>query len=80
MRPLLNERQAAELRAAYLAREPLCVDCLERGERVPATEVEHVVPLGEGGAPFASDNLAAYCKNSHSRKTAREVNARWRQK
>jgi 5-methylcytosine-specific restriction endonuclease McrA len=47
---------------------------------VPATEVEHVVPLGEGGAPFASDNLAAYCKNSHSRKTAREVNARWRQK
>lgn len=64
------------MRASYLSREPLCCDCLERGEKVPATEVDHVLPLADGGRPYAFENLAARCKPCHSRKTANEVNAR----
>ena len=73
-----NTQRWRRVRAAFLARNPLCCDCLERGDRVPATEVDHVIPLSEGGRPYAFDNLAARCKSCHSRKTAREVNARRR--
>ena len=39
--------------------------CTER-----ATEVDHIVPLRQGGTSEA-DNLQTLCKRHHSRKTAR---------
>lgn len=56
------------IRPAKLRRDPLCVDCLERGRAVPATEVDHIDGNPENNAP---ENLAGRCKSCHSRKTAR---------
>jgi len=58
-------------RATYLAEHPWCVDCLAKGQYVPATEVDHVIPLSRGGADEPS-NYAGRCKPHHSAKTMRE--------
>ena len=63
----------------FLMRHPVCEDPFgvhaARGELVPATEVDHIVPKARGG-PDAWDNLQALCKSCHSRKTAVE-DGRW---
>jgi 5-methylcytosine-specific restriction protein A len=65
-----------KLRAEVLALNPWCEACLARGERVPATEVDHALPVAEGGAPLDSANLRALCLRCHSRKTMSEQRRR----
>lgn len=57
------------LRAVVLAEQPLCVDCLARGQVVPATDVDH-----DDGDPSnnARSNLVPRCHSDHSTKTMRE--------
>ncbi len=59
------------LRRWFLRHHPLCAHCLKRGFTTPATEVDHIKPLREGGARLDQINLQALCKPCHSRKTAR---------
>lgn len=66
------DRRWMRLRRWFLARHPLCAHCLKRGFTTPATEVDHIKPLREGGARLDQSNLQALCKSCHSRKTARE--------
>ncbi|MGR3823796.1 MAG: HNH endonuclease signature motif containing protein [Salipiger marinus] len=64
------------MRAArgFLARHPLCVDCLELGVVEPATDVDHVTPhKGDGALFWDRGNWQPLCHRCHSRKTAREV-------
>jgi len=51
------------VRAAYLKRHSECVVCGEQ-----ATEVDHIVPLADGGT-HQWTNLQAMCKTHHSQKT-----------
>lgn len=55
------------IRAIILAREPVCVICRLN----PATEVDHIKPLAEGGTHEVK-NLQPLCKSCHSKKTVRE--------
>ena len=72
-------RRWRKIRLIYLRRHPLCEDPFnihaQHSETVPATEVDHKVPLRQGGS-YRVDNLQALCKSCHSRKTARE-DGRW---
>lgn len=52
----------------YLRHNPLCNVC-----EGAATEVDHIVPLSQGGAHCDEDNSVGYCKPCHSRKTGRET-------
>lgn len=67
------------LRKMFLAQHPLCADPYgahaERGELMPATEVDHIQPRRDGGSDDW-DNLQSLCKPCHSRKTATE-DGRW---
>ena len=75
---LTRQRYGAEwrrIRKAYISTHPMCEMCLEGGRFVPATEVHHKVPLGDGGT-HAATNLMALCKPCHSRITA-EMGDRW---
>lgn len=65
----------AKLRRSFLTRHPLCVDCTRRDIVEPATEVDHIRPLRDGGTNDWS-NLQPLCKSCHSRKTAIDVAAR----
>ena len=62
------------MRVAQLAKDPWCAECLKRGEYVPATEVDHVLPhRGNVQLFFDEHNLQSLCKPDHSSKTANEV-------
>ncbi len=39
----------------------------------PAAEIDHVMPIAEGGAPASTQNLAAICRDCHASKSRREV-------
>lgn len=59
------------LRRAILTAEPLCRDC-----GAIATDVDHIVPMEEGGEAWAPANLQPLCSTCHGRKTNREVRER----
>lgn len=69
------DRRWRRLRAMILARQPLCVMCLAENRVTPAIELDHIVPLRDGG-DNSEDNLQPLCKSHHSRKTARDVRRR----
>lgn len=67
------DREWRKIRAEQLFRHPMCqiqTNC--DGKR--ATEVDHIVPLKQGGT-HKPDNLQSACKRCHSAKTMREINA-----
>ena len=67
-----NTARWQRLRIAKLSREPLCEDCDAIGRLTPASHVDHVRPISDGGHPFpALDDLASLCLPCHSAKTAR---------
>lgn len=62
-----------KVRNAYLRAHPLCEDCLAENIVEPAREVDHKVPLADGGAPYDWRNLRALCTPHHSKKTAKDT-------
>ncbi len=67
-------RKLQEWRARILGREPLCRHCNEKGITRRAQEVDHIVPLGQGGT-YDDDNACPLCTDCHKAKTARERQA-----
>lgn len=59
------DAQWRKIRAEHLAEHPYCISC-----GAPATEVDHILPISEGGTHDYA-NLQAMCKSCHSRKTAK---------
>ncbi len=71
---LYNSPQWRAMRAAQLAREPWCADCLADNRHVVATEVDHKQSHhGDPDLFFDETNLQSLCKSHHSSKTAKEV-------
>jgi hypothetical protein len=58
-----------KLRAQVLAEEPLCRIC-----KSPATDVDHIRPIAEGGPRLSRANLQPLCHKHHSAKTMRAIN------
>lgn len=56
------------VRRMKLRINPLCEYC-PPGEVKRATQVDHIKPIKDGGAPFDLKNLASACASCHSRKT-----------
>jgi 5-methylcytosine-specific restriction protein A len=66
-----NSRSWRKFREAFLARNPLCSDCMGAGFVRGATDVHHVRALRDGGPLYDSDNCLALCHGCHSRRTAK---------
>jgi 5-methylcytosine-specific restriction endonuclease McrA len=73
----LNTVAWKRLRARVLAESPLCVHCADRGIVRAAQHVDHINGDAMDNRP---ENLQGLCVSCHSRKTAREVNARVRER
>ena len=60
-------REWRKFRLVYLAENPLCVLCagLKPPRLTPATVIDHIKPMSQGGAKFDPDNLRAVCKACH---------------
>jgi 5-methylcytosine-specific restriction protein A len=62
-------RQA--IRRRHLQQEPLCVLCKKRGWIAAATQIDHVIPLWDGGLDDDS-NRQGLCDDCHAKKTSDE--------
>lgn len=69
-----------KLRARFIQAHPWCEDpfCVHGDQLVPATDVDHIVPLKEGGTNDF-ENLQSLCHECHSRKTAL-FDGRWKRR
>ena len=73
--PREKGRPWRRLRARILSANPLCVHCQRAGRVTAATEVDHRLPLSQGGTDDPS-NLDPVCTACHAAKTAREAAGR----
>ena len=65
-----NSRAWQRLRLVKLQETPLCEPCSALGRLVPATVVDHRMPIAAGGDAFPElDGLMAMCEACHNRKT-----------
>ena len=69
-RDVYRSRRWKGLRRQVIQEHPFCQ---EPGCTRPTTDVDHVIPMREGGEPYDRANLQALCHAHHSGKTAREV-------
>jgi 5-methylcytosine-specific restriction endonuclease McrA len=60
------------------SRDPFCMDGRVCEGKAPSMEVDHVIPLDLGGAPYDMDNLRGTCTDCHQAKTAEENRQRLR--
>jgi len=73
----IRGRKRKEMNAITLTANPLCVKCQKRGVVTPATEVDHVVALVNGGADDLA-NRQGLCDDCHTEKTRRDLGYRER--
>jgi 5-methylcytosine-specific restriction protein A len=66
----------SKVRNAYLADHPWCAHCAIAGQRIKATDVDHIKPRRDGGTDDA-ENLQSLCHRHHSLKTARHDGGSW---
>lgn len=64
-----NTARWARLRRKVLAGEPMCRACASLGRHTPATDVDHIVPIRQGGPVWRLDGLQPLCAHHHSFKT-----------
>lgn len=64
------------LRKKYITAHPLCAHCEAAGRITPATVVDHVDPVKQGGAFLSCDNLQSLCDKCHAKKSGKEANQR----
>jgi len=62
-----------KLRRIRLNYEPLCRECKKVNKVTAANEVDHIVPMSQGGEAWSLGNLQSLCKSCHSRKTMNEI-------
>jgi len=70
-RPWRRLRDQILLRDSYLCQ---CDECRRLGRLLPANEVDHVIPLSQGGSD-SPENLRAINRDCHRAKTQRESRA-----
>lgn len=61
-------------RSVQLTEHPLCQECEKKGIITPATLVDHIKPINEGGSKLDPHNLQSLCDKCHNKKSAREGN------
>jgi 5-methylcytosine-specific restriction enzyme A len=77
LRAIYNTRRwRFRTRPYILSRDPLCkiakVCVATFGAPLPSNDVDHVIPIRAGGAPWDENNLQGACHLCHSAKTAEE--------
>jgi 5-methylcytosine-specific restriction protein A len=69
------DKRHRKWRNAVLARDPLCVECLKRGQIVPSKIADHIAPLDPNdpaSGDWSLENGQGLCITHHNQKTALE--------
>ena len=67
-----TSKEWRSVRRYQLEHFPLCAECLKEGRYTPATLVDHIKPIREGGARLDMANLQSLCWSCHSQKSIEE--------
>ena len=73
----IRGRASQRMRDQTLSADPLCVHCRAAGRIAAATEVDHTIPLWQGGRDDQS-NRQGLCRACHTAKSAAEAAQRAR--
>ncbi|MGF6986530.1 5-methylcytosine-specific restriction protein A [Paraburkholderia atlantica] len=73
--PRTRGRKWLRIRERQLRLHPLCARCMDKGFVTEATEVDHIVPLFQGGTD-AWKNLQSLCESCHVEKTTEDMGHR----
>lgn len=71
-KPFYQSTAWRKTRAAFLRDNVLCVMCTARGIVTAANTVDHIVPIRQGGDPYAFENLQQLCQSCHNSKSGSE--------
>lgn len=71
----LRGRPGQRLRQQVKSEEPLCRECTAKGLVAATEEVDHIIPLADGGTNDR-ENMQGLCGACHRAKTQREQAAR----
>lgn len=63
----IRGRALQQIREAHLRLHPLCVRCLLKGFLTPGDEIDHIIPLSQGGTD-TDDNRQTLCAPCHVEK------------
>lgn len=75
----LRGRRAVAQRERRMRRtHGLCEDCLVEGRSIPASVVDHIVPLAHGGSD-EDENTRNLCDPCHAKRTAEQFGHRQKQ-
>jgi len=69
-----------KLREYFLQDHVFCVECERKGRKIPATVVDHIQPISQGGEKLDESNLRAMCARCHNSKSARESKGRYKKR
>lgn len=61
-----------KVRDQVVQEEPLCRACITNGHVTPGAQVDHIIPIAEGGT-HARTNLQHLCEPCHKAKTLRDM-------
>tara|TARA_R110000851_G_C12738342_1_gene530555 strand:+ start:219 stop:572 length:354 start_codon:yes stop_codon:yes gene_type:complete len=68
-----NTQQWKATRAYHIQRNPICLTCKTKDNRVVAGDVvDHIIPIRQGGDPFQKNNLQTLCHPCHNKKSRQE--------
>lgn len=68
----IRGKKWAVIRKEVLRRDPVCRDGRVCHHASTSTQVDHVIPLMDGGHPTSLDNLQGICEDCHVEKTNEE--------
>lgn len=68
----MTGRRLQKRNEAFKRAHPLCAHCAEQGRTTAVAEVDHVIPLHQGGLDVEG-NLQGLCIPCHEAKSAREA-------
>jgi 5-methylcytosine-specific restriction protein A len=74
--PWRGRKYWQQIRKVVITRDVICQTCKANGKVVPGCDVDHIVPVSEGGSKYNLDNLQLLCRSCHSQKTMNEINSR----
>lgn len=69
---IYNSKRWRRLRLLVLHDQPICVMCEQKNKYTSSSVIDHILPINQGGAVFALNNLQALCSSCHNSKSARD--------
>lgn len=70
---IYNGKQWRNLAMRHKIANPICVHCEAKGIVSPVEVTDHILPINQGGQPYAWDNLQSLCNACHAVKSGKEA-------